>query len=230
MKKITSILLGIFMIFGICNLTVLAADENTSNGFYNIGTKESVTITPYAGENKASSTQQDLDADSKADQWYVNSDRMTVSYSAAVTDQFYGVVLVEGSDLPTKDDDIFYIDQVTAESSTIEFDVYPILPKETTELTLYLTSSAEDFTLVSIPLHYVVGAEMDEPTLPTGDLDNDGYWNSKDVLKVLQIGAGAEATDVEKEAADVNNDGFWNSKDVLKILQKGAGKLDSWLD
>lgn len=228
MKKGISILLLVFLISAMFSMTV-AAETTTASGFYNIGSVDDVEITPYAANSRVSVTDQDVDNDNVSDKWYVNSDRLEVSYTEATDDGYYGVILVEGSDLPTKDNTIFYIDQVTAESNTIDFNVYPILPEETTDLTLYISSNVEGFKLISIPLNYVVGAEVTVPSYTLGDIDDDGVFGVKDALIVLQIGVDKyPATDAEKAAADVDGDGICGVKDALLILQYGTGKINSF--
>ena len=92
--------------------SVMAADE-TINGFYDIGTKENVTITPYAGETQVTATDKNIAGDDAMESVYVDSDRLDVTYNGATADVHYGVILVEGADLPTKDTEIYYINQET---------------------------------------------------------------------------------------------------------------------
>lgn len=145
----------------------------------------------------------------------------------ATKDAYYGVLLINGATLPTVDDNILYIDQKTATGDSVEFTVLPIIPEAdlTKDLTLYISSNASGEGLITVPVAY--GAEI--VGYPTGDVNNDGKWNSSDALTTLQIGANLyEATEIEETAADVNNDGKWNSSDALKILQFGANIIDSW--
>lgn len=232
MKRVISILSVMLLVVSMFAMTA-SAEATTASGFYNIGTKENVVTTPYAADEAVTATVQDMNGDNVDDNWYIDSDRIEVSYSAAIEDRYYGVILVEGSGVPTKDSEIYYIDQVTAESATVDFDVFPILPEETTDLTMYISSDVEDFNLISIPLNYAVDAAVkgddDELKYTLGDIDNDGAYGVKDALLVLQIGTGKyTANDAEKAAADVDLDGVYGVKDALLILQYGTGKISSF--
>ena len=230
MKKRISTLLLALLILIVFTVPAMATEPATASGFYNIGTADKVTINPLVTNKAAQVVNQDVDNDKKDDVWYINSNRLEVSYTAATSDGYYGIILIEGSGVPTLDNTIFYIDQITAESGTVNFDVYPILPKKTTDLTLYITSNIKDFKLISIPLNYVVDAESPATYYTLGDINNDDIWNSTDALLTLQIGAGiySEATAQEIAAANVNGDEYVNSTDALMILQYGAGIIDSW--
>ena len=224
MKSKIFVLLAV--IFVLLSLTTFATETEELNGFYDIGTYQNVDINPYSGDTAVNATMQNLDADGDLEQLYEDSNRLEVSYKAATNDGYYGVILVEGTGLPTKDNMIFYIDQVSATGSTVNFNVYPILPKRATPLSLYISSNVENFELVKVPLNYY----LPTPPYVLGDIDNNGLWNSSDALTALQIGAGLydDATEGEKAAANVNGDDYINSTDALMILQYGAGLIDSW--
>ena len=118
MKKVIIALVLVLMLTTAFMVSA-SAEATMLKGFYNIGTANNVTITPYIGETPVSATTKDVDGDGTADTWYENSERLAVSYNAASTGAYYGVILVNGTGLPTKDNTIFYIDQVTATSNTI---------------------------------------------------------------------------------------------------------------
>ncbi len=167
MKRIISTFLLVFMLSTV--FMVNAAAETTKlTGFYNIETVNNVTITPYIGETPVTATSKDVDGDSVADTWYEGSERLAVSYTAATVGAYYGVIMVDGTGLPTEDNTIFYIDQVSATTSTISFNVYPTLPTETTEMTLYISSNAEGFDLIPVSLNYVCAEETVAPPATEG--------------------------------------------------------------
>lgn len=152
MKKIcliTAVVVAILS-FSMC----VSAQEVTAGGFYDISTVDNVSIIPESSDTPVSEISVDVDDDGECETLYANSDKLTVTYSNASEGAYYGVILVQGSDLPTKDDEIFYINQETAESNSITFEVYPKLPEDTTSFTLYITSSEEDEDLVSVGLSY----------------------------------------------------------------------------
>ena len=224
MKKAIKILLMTAFVLSLLCVTAMAAD-NTSDGFYNIEAETGVTLTPYIGAGasatEATATQKDVDGDATADTWYENSDRIEVSYSGAVSGKEYGVILVKGTGLPTVNDNICFIDQVTATSTTVDFNVYPILPDETTDMTLYISSNATGFELKDIPVSYAVGVAGEEPT-PTilyGDATGDGNINSFDALRIKQYVGDKVGTTIDLVAADATGDGNVNSFDALRVKQ-----------
>lgn len=216
-NKIFALLLVFCFLF---NLTSFAADTEELNGFYDIGTYQNVDIKPYSGDTEVNATMKNLDGDEELEQLYENSDRIEVSYTAATNGGYYGVLLVEGNELPTKDNKIIYINQLTAESNTVDFNVYPMLPKKATPLSLYISSNVEGFELIKVPLNYY----LPMPPYVLGDVNGDNDWNVLDALMTLQIGAGLRtASEQELLSADVNKDSDCNVLDALMILQYGAG-------
>lgn len=139
--------------------TAMAADE-TISGFYDIGTATDVVITPYVGETAVEVAEKNIDSDEAMENVYAGSDRLSVTYGGAVANEHYGVIMVEGSGLPTKDTEVYYINQETAASASVAFNVYPKLPAETKDMTLYISSSAKDASLVSVPVNYAVNAAV----------------------------------------------------------------------
>lgn len=227
MKKLICIMVLALLVIVIPCVSVMAADTIKADGFYDIGTNDDVEIKPFKGDTEVSVTLKNLDDDEDDEKWYMNSDRLEVTYKAAVEGEYYGVIMVEGSGLPTVDTDIYYIDQVEAEGSNINFNVYPILPTDTTDISLYISTSMQGADLVKIPLNYAADVEMLTYTL--GDIDNDGNFGVKDALIVLQIGVGKyPATEAQRIAADVDGDGVCGVKDALLILQYGTGKINSF--
>jgi len=214
------------MIFVSLASTAFAADSPEDlNGFYDIGTYQNVDIKPYSGNAEVNATTVNLDSDEELEKLYDGSDRLKVSYKAATNGGYYGVILVEGSELPTKDNEIIHIDQLTAESNTVDFNVYPTLPKKATPLSLYIFSNAQNFELIKVPLNYYLPI----PPYVLGDVNGDNYWNVTDALLTLQIGAGLRtASEQEFLAADVNQDTNCNVVDALMILQYGAGLRTSF--
>ena len=162
-KRIGTLLLAVLMLASV-SVTVFAADAETVTGFYNIAEKANVEITPYTSKTAVAASNVDLNGDSNPEELFKDSNRLEVSYTAAQEDGYYGVVLVEGTGLPTKDNTICYINQETATSDTISFNVYPTLPEETTDLTLYITSNVEGFTLIPVSLGYYTGTLTEEDT------------------------------------------------------------------
>lgn len=191
MKKTLRIMLALTLVIAALTVSVSAT---ATNGFYDIGSANNVTIAPYAGNTAVTATNADVDADDADEVYYENSDRLDVTYSAAANGANYGVILVEGSSLPTASSDIYFIDQVKAEGTSINFNVYPSDIEATkAAMTMYISSSAADADLVSVPMSYVVGYEevVTPPTPPAptviyGDVNDDGEPDDMDLLRLAK--------------------------------------------
>lgn len=230
MKKTIKIMLTLaFVIAALC----VTASAAGTNGFYDIGTAENVAITAYAGTNTTDAIageSVDVDADDTAETYYENSDRLGVTYSAAVAGEDYGVILVEGSSLPTASSAIYYINQDEAASTSIAFDVYPSTIEATkAAMTLYISSSAEGADLVSVPMSYVVGyEEVVTPPAPTytyGDVDDNGKVNNRDLGNLAKYLAGGYTFSFEfnLDAADVHENDKINNRDLTTLAKYLAG-------
>lgn len=222
-RKIITLLLAISVSSALC-APVMAADDATLNGFYDIGTAGSVTITPYAGSTQVSATEKDVDSDDTLEKFYENSDRLSVTFASATKDEQYGVILVDGSGLPTKDTEIYYINQETAGSTSVDFNVYPKLPTESTDMTLYISSSEESFSLVSVPVSYAANVSIEEtPSHTPGDVNDDGDIDVADVILIRKYITGGYEVEIIEDAADVNNDGDIDVADVILIRKYITG-------
>ena len=236
MKKTIKIMLTLaFVIAALC----VPASAAGTNGFYDIGTAENVAINAYAGTNTTDAIageSVDVDADDTAEVYYENSDRLGVTYSAATAGEDYGVILVEGSSLPTASSAIYYINQDEAASTSIAFDVYPATIEATkAAMTLYISSSAEGAGLVSVPMAYVVGyeevvePEPDVPTVMYGDVDGNKEIGLNDGLLALKIFAEVvEGTEEQLIAADVDGTVGVGLNDGLMILKRYAEVIESF--
>lgn len=232
MKKAMKILLTTAFVVAAFGVTAMAADAETSNGFYGIGTAENVSVEAYAGTSETAieaTTDKDVDADGTADTWYKDSDRIEVAYAGATSGKNYGVILVEGTSLPTAASDIYYINQVAASGTNVDFNVYPATIAETTDMTMYISSDAENFDLVSVPMSYVVGyKEEPEVQVLYGDVDNSGKVNVADRLYLIRYLAKWKdyATLPNEANADVDASGKVNVGDrlvLIRHLAKWAG-------
>ena len=205
----------------VISTTAMAAEE-TISGFYDIGTATDVVITPYAGETAVTAQDKNIDEDDAMESVYVDSNRLDVTYGGATANEYYGVILVEGSSLPTIDTEIYYINQETASGSSVAFNVYPKLPAETTDMTLYISSSEAGADLVSVAMNYAVDAAVvpDAPVVPSyrlGDANGDSAVDVKDVIMIRRYITGGYGVTFGDAAADVNEDGIVDVKDAIMI-------------
>lgn len=209
----------------------LAAEAGVS-GFYDVGVENSevkipqgVTITPQtAAQGTVESVEADLNGVAMTN-YYPNSARLSISCSGSTIDEGeFVVMLVSGSALPTASNQIYYINQdtVDVDDKSLTFDVYPILPTATTQMTLFVTNDAGLNTL-QIPVSYAV------PYM-RGDTDVDRDVDAYDVTTLLRHVAKIEY--MTKEAAllagDVTEPVGIDANDVTKLLRFVA-KIDSVL-
>lgn len=232
MKRTISILLTVGLLAGLLCGTAQAADIQAS-GFYNIGTASGVTVIPVESDGStADRTSANVDGLTGYETFYPGAVKLTVNLTGASSGSEYVVLLVSGTSgtaLPTSESEIYYIDQVTAESTTVSFNVYPMEMTGLTDLTLFITSDEANFTTRSVSLHYAPAGTYEVQPYTLGDVNSDGLFNSMDALMALQIGAELiDYSETEKLAADVTREGVVNSLDALKILQYGAGLITSW--
>lgn len=211
--------------------SALADERSLDAGFYEIGSAANVTIVART-VNNAKVTAVTATVENGTASYYENAARLSVDYTGNMsdTDQFV-VMLVEGSELPTaSNNNICYIDQMNgANLKSGCFDVYPMLPDETTGMTLYITSDRKDFTTITVPLNYAVSGSYAEAPYVLGDVDGNGKVQVSDAVKVLE--AVVEKTTLvgnQKLAADVNNDGRIQVSDAVKILEYVVEKITSF--
>lgn len=216
-RKITTLLFTMALSSAL-SVSVMAADGEKTTGFYDIGTKQDVTINAFSGDSAVSVTEKNLDNDRALEKVYANSDRVEVTFAGATKDEHFGVILVDGKGLPTKDTAIYYINQETATGSSVAFNVYPALPETTKDMTLYISSSKKDFDLVSVPMSYAVNADtVVLPDYTPGDVNDDSEVDVFDVVLISQH--ITHGTELNEDAADVNNDGEVDVFDVVLVAQ-----------
>ena len=230
MKKIITLLLTMAVSSAV-GTTAMAAGG--INGFYDIESVQNVTISPKAGDADVTASEKNIDDDDAMENVYVDSNRLDVTYSGATANEYYGILLVEGKALPTIDTEIYYINQETAASSSIAFNVFPKLPSETTDMTLYISTSKAGAGLVSVPMSYAVNASEaveHEHTWDEGVVTLEPTVDAEGVMTYTCSGCGEQKTEtIDKLPAptyrlgDTNGDGEISVKDVVPIRRTIAG-------
>lgn len=231
MKKTFGVLLLMLVCMVLLCLPAFAEGTDTApetaTGFYGIGSSTNVTITPQTAAGAAAESANAIIGEETL-KLYKGAEKLDVVLANATNGGFYGVILVEGDSLPTKDNTIFYIDQVTAAENKAAFNVYPILPTENAEMSLYISSNVTGFELVKIPMGYAIDAELAAaPDVVYGELDGQPGITSNDALLVLKNAVGLETfTDDQKLAAEVDGDESGiTSNDALTVLKYAVGLL-----
>lgn len=156
---------------------------------------------------------------------YSNAARFHVSYSAAEKGAEYLVALVKDDEWSTQG--IYYINQMTAEDTSVEFDVFP-RTLTAGEYALVLTEGTEGTQNLNVSNPVATFRYSDgkgkEPTVP-GDVTGDKQVTEDDVAKLNASVAGQEAlTDEEKQSGDVTGDQDVDMSDVVKVHQFVANK------
>ncbi len=230
MKRILILFAVFIMMLGSAS-PVLAASSET--GFYNIGTADSLTITCSTASGEVTPVTEDVDGNGTDDTFYPGSDRLTVTFSNAVSGEEYLAMLVRGTALPSDLEDSKYYDirQKTANSSSVTFSLYPKTITNSIQMTLFITNS-NDETLISVPLYYWAG----HPAYLIGDGNDDGRANMQDRVLLTRYLANWEGVEQEikkKGAFDINSDGEINPRDRVifsRYLARWGGSYDSYFD
>lgn len=218
-KKIITLLFAVAM-SAVFSASVMAAEGEKMNGFYDIGEGENVEITVFSGDAEVSATEKNVDEDEELELWYQNSNKLGVTYAKTVDGAYYGVVLVDGKGLPTKDSTIYYLNQKTAEDDEgVDFTMAIKAPQETTDMSLYIASDEEGFKLVNIPLNYAVNVEVYTP----GDVNGDNDINTDDIILTRRFITGGWGVSIIESAADVDADSKYTAKDVILMRRYVAG-------
>lgn len=155
-KKIGIFLLS-FVILLVSNLPMTVAAESVSvGGFYNIGTAKNVDIVPTKEGEPANILAIYANDDDQADLIYEYSNGLDVTLSKSTEGQYYAFTLVRGTELPELPSDFLYTRQVMATSNTITCHVAFEPISGNNDLTLFITSDAEGFKTIAIPVSYTV--------------------------------------------------------------------------
>lgn len=157
------------------------------------------------------------------------TDKVDVKYDSAESGKEYLVLATNvelkldklSEDLTAEK--IVYIDQKTAEGTSVSFTVYPKELK-TQAYYVYMSSNASSgiTALQKVGTYTAVG-----PAYTLGDVNANGSVDTTDAVWVLQNYVGSrQLDDTQKLAADVNVDNTINTTDAVWILQRYVGSRD----
>ena len=220
MRKLWKIFLLAGVLCAILCVGTLAAEASTS-GVYDVKTSTGYTLTPQtAGKSDISASSVTINNAEK--QFYANAERFTLTGPSTNGNQYLVLALSGDSDVPTQDN-IVYIDQIGAISTTVTFNVYPSALTSGATYNVYMvgTGADEAYKQVASFTYYA-------PYL-LGDVNSDGEVQAVDALRVLRFLADqVELSSTEKLAADVNHDTKIEAVDALRILRYVAGQIEKF--
>ena len=220
MRKLWKIFLLAGVLCAILCVGTLAAEASTS-GLYDVKTSTGYTLTPQtAGKSDISASSVTINNAEK--QFYANAERFTLTGPSTDGNQYLVLALSGDSDVPTQDN-IVYIDQTGATSTTVTFNVYPSALTSGATYNVYMvgTGAGESYKKVASFTYYA--------PYVLGDVDADGKINSSDALLTLQKSVDlVELTSLQILAADVNGDENVDSSDALEILQYSVQLIESF--
>lgn len=219
MRKLWKIFLLAGVLCAILCVGTLAAE---SSGVYDVQTSTGYTLTPQtAGKSDISASS--VTINNAAKQFYANAERFTLTGPSTDGNQYLVLALSGDSDVPTQDN-IVYIDQIGAISTTVTFNVYPSALTSGATYNVYMvgTGADEAYKQVASFTYYA--------PYVLGDVDNNGTINTLDALQVLQYSAGIiQLSDTQILSADVAQPkGTINTLDALQILQYSANLIDNF--
>ena len=219
MRKLWKIFLLAGVLCAILCVGTLAAE---SSGVYDVQTSTGYTLTPQtAGKSDISASSVTINNAEK--QFYANAERFTLTGPSTDGNQYLVLALSGDSDVPTQDN-IVYIDQTGATSTTVTFNVYPSALTSGATYNVYMvgTGADEAYKQVASFTYYA--------PYVLGDVNSDGKIDTSDALLVLQYAAEkVELTDTQKLSADVaEQKGKIDTSDALRILQYAAEKISSF--
>jgi hypothetical protein len=153
------------------------------------------------------------------------TDRATVEYSAAKSGSDYVIiVMTDTTGVPTEEN-IAYINELRATSSTVSFTAFPKTLKSGATYYVYMSSNAAGSLATDITSLVRVASFGYTAAYILGDVNEDGSISATDALFVLQAAAGKRTlSENQSLAADTNKDGSISATDALFILQAAAGK------
>ena len=220
MKKIMKMLLLAAVFTLALSVSAFAAGSGTEAGICDVESVSGVTVTPMLENGTTEATE-------NANGVYVNAKRVTVTFSKAVATKYYLVVALDEGEYPTVGDDgennVAYINQVTANSSSVSFDVYPksLVSGQTYNVYVSSNDGVNGYTKVASFSYYA--------PYVLGDVKVDGSIDSQDALAVLRYSVKLEElSETQKLSANVKKDAAIDSQDALKILRYSVKLITSW--
>ncbi len=222
MKKIITTVLLAALLLSLFSMAAFAADAPTDGGIYDVKVDAafSATATVEAlDETGTAVTKSSAAIDGSTVDFYAKAVQLKVTLSGVTAGDYYLILAQNATGVPTEDN-IVYIDQVTAEGTSVTFKVYPGKLEAGTTYYVYRSSNKETSALVLSFKYYVAYMK--------GDVYVDEMIDTTDALYVLLacVDKFPDITPNQELAADVDEDGFITTTDALWILQACVGHRD----
>ena len=212
MKKFLRPLLLIAVLTGLLCVSVSAAGP-IKGGMYDVD-GNGVTITPQTSDR----TEIEPAVEGGYGNDYAGAERFNVTISGLASGNQYLLLVLKGTNVIPKEENIVYIDQAAADKNgTATFDAYPS------------SLTTADYSVYLVGVDKTFAADDPDATFSynraykLGDVDKSGSISVNDALFVLQAVAHSRTLDEDATlAADVDRSGSISVNDALFILQAVA--------
>lgn len=219
MRKLWKIFLLAGVLCAILCVGTLAA-EATASGVYDAKTSTGYTLTPQtAGKSDISASSVTINNAEK--QFYANAERFTLTGPSTDGNQYLVLALSGDSDVPTQDN-IVYIDQTGATSTTVTFNVYPSTLTSGATYNVYMvgTGAGESYKKVASFTYYA--------PYVLGDCDGEVGIDVRDATAILNhIVKNKILEGSNLNAADVTKDGKVDIDDATRLLNYIVQNIES---
>lgn len=219
MRKLWKIFLLAGVLCAILCVGTLAAEADTS-GVYDAKTSTGYTLTPQtAGKSDISASSVTINNAEK--QFYANAERFTLTGPSTNGNQYLVLALSGDSDVPTQDN-IVYIDQIGATSTTVTFNVYPSTLTSGATYNVYMvgTGEGESYKKVASFTYYA--------PYVLGDCDGEVGIDVRDATAILNhIVKNKILEGSNLNAADVTKDGKVDIDDATRLLNYIVQNIES---
>lgn len=217
MRKLWKIFLLAGVLCAILCVGTLAAE---SSGVYDVKTSTGYTLTPQtAGKSDISASSVTINNAEK--QFYANAERFTLTGPSTNGNQYLVLALSGDSDVPTQDN-IVYIDQTGATSTTVTFNVYPSTLTSGATYNVYMvgTGAGESYKKVASFTYYA--------PYVLGDCDGEVGIDVRDATAILNhIVKNKILEGSNLNAADVTKDGKVDIDDATRLLNYIVQNIES---
>ena len=215
-------------------LGVAAQAAETDSGFRNIAVEEAyqevLTLTPLSASN--TEIRENADGD------FAGAVKMEAVYSGPQSGSEYLLFVMTGNERTPTADNLAYIDQKTAGSEDLVFEIYPKKPADSetsVQYAVYMSSNTDPSSGASGVTSYVQVASFEYyaaekgPDVMMGDVNENEEIDGGDASMILEhVVELRELTGNPAAAADVNKNSEIDGGDTSMILEFVVELRDSF--